>query len=173
MKQKLLVIGILVFAVLCATQAGAQPCRRMAGAMNAAQEDWGCPIWQSLAPEQQTAINSLRDDFIKKTSAIQNKVHKKRLEMDILLLEAEPDAKQLMGLQKEISALEATLDEELLAYQIKARKELTPEQIAQLPPGCAPGLGNMCGSCGGRGARFGIGMGGGMPPCGRPGGWRR
>ena len=172
MKTKSVCAGMIVFLMCCSTLASAQPCRRMAGAMSASQESWGCPLWQNLAPEQQTAINSLRDDFIKKTSAIQNKVHKKRLEMDILLLEAEPDTKKLMGLQKEVSALESTLDEELLAYRIKARKELTPEQIAQLPPGCVPGLGNMCGSCGGRGARFGIGMGGGMPPCGRPGGWR-
>ena len=171
MKQKLLVIGILVFAVLCSSYAGAQPCRRLAGAMNAPLEDWGCPIWQSLDSEQQAVISKLRDNFISETSAAKNQIHKKRLEMDILLLEAEPDAKKLMGLQKQISVLQASLDEELLSYQIKARKELKPEQIAQLPPGCVPGLGTMCGACGGRGARFG--MGGGMPPCGRPCGWQR
>jgi Spy/CpxP family protein refolding chaperone len=143
----------------------------MADAANANQTGWNCPAWLNLAPEQQTAINSLRNDFMKETSTIQNQIHKKRLEMDILLLEAEPDAEKLMRLQKELSKLNATLDETQLSYQIKARKQLTPEQNAQLPPGCFMGFGNqMCGPRRGKGPGFGTGRGYGMS-AGRCGSW--
>ena len=120
MKQKLLITGMLVFAVLWSTHASAQPCRRMTGVLNNAQSGWGCPPWQNLAPEQQTAINSLRNDFIKKTDSIQNQIHKKRLEMDLLLLESQPDTDNLLKMQKEISALNARLDKEQLDLIILA-----------------------------------------------------
>jgi Spy/CpxP family protein refolding chaperone len=162
MKQKLLIIGMIVFAVFCSTHATAQPCRRMVNDTNANQANWSCPLWQNLAPEQQTAINSLRTDFIEKTSTFQNQIHKKRLEMDILLLEAEPDTDKLIKLQKEISELNARLDQGQLSFQIKARKKLKPEQRAQLPPGCFLGLGNRSGPRGNNGPCFGAGMGCGM-----------
>jgi Spy/CpxP family protein refolding chaperone len=171
MKQKMLLAGMLIFVVLCSTHASAQPCRRMAGAANANQPGWNCPSWLNLAPEQQTAINSLRDGFMKETATIQNQIHKKHLEMNILLFEAEPDTNILIKLQKEISGLKASLDEKKLMYQIKARKQLSPDQITQLPPGCTMGMGQQpCASMAGPGPGFGPGMGYGMG-CRRYGCW--
>ncbi len=158
MKQKLMLAGIVVCLAFLANQVSAQPpCRMMAGAQNN-PPGWGCPVWQNLTPEQQGAINSLHAEFNKKTSATQNQIHKKRLEMDKLLLDADPDADTLIKLQKEISGLTARMDEEELSYLLKARKTLTPDQIAQLPPGCTFGFGGPpCGAMQGAGP----GMGGG------------
>ena len=47
-------------------------------------------------------------------------------------------------------------------YQIESRKNLTPEQIAQLPPGCRLGLANLTSRPGPRyGCGIGQGYGGG------------
>jgi Spy/CpxP family protein refolding chaperone len=78
----------------------------------------------------------------------------------------------VLAKQREISEVTAKLAEKRVSYQLEARKLLTPEQIAALPPGCAPGFGNLAGGRGmgpgpGYGAGRGMGGGYGRGPCWR------
>jgi zinc resistance-associated protein len=146
------------------------------------------PGWRSdfsginLTEDQQKKLDTLYQAYGKDVAKLNNKLGQKQLEMNNLLLEPNPDQSRVASLQKELSGLQSDLNDKRMTYQLEARKILTPEQVAQLPPGCSFGFGYMMGGygpgygCGkgpgygcGRGTGYGCGMGAGYGPrCG----WR-
>ncbi|MCX5896139.1 MAG: periplasmic heavy metal sensor [Proteobacteria bacterium] len=129
----------------------------------------------NLTQDQKKSLDSLHQAFWKNTAPLSNKIEQKRLEMNSLLLEPKPDVQKVTRLQKELSDLESQFSEKRLSCQLEARKILTPEQIAQLPPGCTLGFGNMLSGPGygcGMGPGYGCGKGPGYG-CGRGPGFGR
>jgi len=127
-----------------------------------------CPPGLNLTQEQTNQIQSLHERFFKETAQVRTDLQKKQLTLETMLLEPSVDADAAGKLQAEISALKSQLDQKRMQYHLEARKVLTAEQIAQLPPGCTLGFGppggRGCGFRGGCGAGMGYGRGWG-------GGW--
>jgi Spy/CpxP family protein refolding chaperone len=124
---------------------------------------WGGPGgqggWANLTQDQIANLGNLRQAFLTETADLRSGFIKKRLELQSLLVQATPDAQEVVAKQKEMGDIASRLREKGLLAQLEARKLLTPEQIAQLPPGCTPGFGNLNR---GFGPGFGRGYGRGM-----------
>ena len=136
----------------------------------------GCPLNLDLTQEQSTKMQEARNAFFKDTAGLRSDIFKKEQDMDVLMLEKTIDAEKAKKLQDEISGLHAQIAQKRLQAQLAARKVLTPEQIAQLPPGCNMGIGPAGKGCGfGPGGGKGGGKGaGGKGADGRgqgPGAW--
>ena len=128
------------------------------------------PGWRSdfsginLTEDQQKKLDTLYQAYGKDVAKLNNKLGQKQLEMNSLLLEPNPDQSRVASLQKELSGLQSDLNDKRINYQLEANKILTPEQVAQLPPGCSLGFGSMMGGyapgygCG-RGPGYGCGRG--------------
>lgn len=117
-----------------------------------------CPPGLNLSQEQIERLQSLHSKFFSETASLRGDLYKKQLELETLFTNPNPDVEKAGKLQAEISDLEGKLDQKRLQAQLEARKILTPEQIAQLPPGCTLGFGPP--GCGrGFGFRGGCGMG--------------
>ena len=114
----------------------------------------GCPLNLNLTQEQTTKLQELRNSFFKDTAGLWSDIFKKEQDMDVLMLEKSIDTEKAKKLQDEISGLHAQIAQKRLQAQLDARKLLTPEQIAQLPPGCNMGFGPA-----GKGCGFGPGGG--------------
>jgi zinc resistance-associated protein len=156
------------FALVCDVQA--QFWKGRGGKGQGAGTGFGpnCPLGVNLTQDQLARMDTLRNDFFKDTATIRTDMYRKQLDLESLMLEPSVDAEKAGKLQAELSALESQIEQKQLQFQLEARKLLTPEQIAQLPPGCNFGMG-FCGRGngpgagrgfrGGRGQGYGCGMG--------------
>jgi Spy/CpxP family protein refolding chaperone len=108
----------------------------------------------TLTQEQKTSIHQARTQFIKDTVSLKSDVYKMRLELKTLLLDLSPDAEKAIKIQDEMFDLKKQLAQKKLLSKLEVKKILTPEQIAQLPPGCNFGFGQR-----GQGFREGRGPG--------------
>jgi Spy/CpxP family protein refolding chaperone len=110
----------------------------------------------ALTQDQKTSIHNVRKQFFKDTVSLKSDIYKKRLELKTLLLDLSPDAEKAINIQDEMFDLKKQLAHKKLLSKLEVKKILTPEQIAQLPPGCNFGFGQKGQGFGeGRGPRFG------------------
>jgi Spy/CpxP family protein refolding chaperone len=176
MKKPIIVSALLVLTLVWVLSAEAQGWGRGGG--RGAGPGWQDDTYGlNLTQDQSTKINRLRQSFWKDTADFNTRIDQKQLELNSLLLEPNPDSQKVTKLQKEISGLQSQFDEKRINYQLESRKILTPEQIAQLPPGCTLGFGNLMGGSSpgygcGIGAGYGVGRGMGYG-CGRGAGFGR
>jgi Spy/CpxP family protein refolding chaperone len=117
----------------------------------------GCPLNLNLSPEQKAKMQEVRNAFFKDTISLRADMFKKEQELDAAMLDKAVDIEKAKKLQDDISGLWAQLAQKRLQAQLEARKLLTPEQFAQLPPGCNMGIG----PGGGKGCGMGFGPGSG------------
>ena len=89
----------------------------------------------NLTTDQITKIKTLRNDFAKETLTLRTGMQTKSMEMRTLMIYPEKNQAKIISLQKDMSTLRLQLQEKSLQFRIKARKVLTPEQIAMLPAG--------------------------------------
>ena len=162
--------AILITGFVIVRESAAQRGRRGGGQGQGPMQN--CFLDVNLSTEQKEKINSVRRDFFKETAGLKADIYRERMEMKVIMMEQDIDEKKAMKMQDKISDLKKEYKRKKLQAKIKARKALTPEQIAQLPPGCSFGLGGMKG-CGGSGrGRKGKGGPGCGPGFGRDmGGW--
>ena len=102
-----------------------------------------CPNWDTrlnLTPEQQTKMNDLRTQFWKDTINLRNEMQTKRLELRTLWTNPAPDKDKITAKQKELNVLREKLQAKKTEYKLEARKNLTPEQAAQIGT-FGPGMG--------------------------------
>lgn len=157
------VITLVVLGIALATDAEAQfwKGRGQGRGMGPGPNAW-CPPGLNLTQEQTERLQNLHDQFFKETATLRTDLRKKQLALETLLIEPSVDGDAAGKLQADISALESRLDQKRMQYQIEARKILTPDQLAELPPGCTMGFGlpggRGCGFRGGRGPGYGCGM---------------
>lgn len=94
-----------------------------------------------LSAEQENALKALRQAFLKDTADERETLRKKRQEVDDLFRDPASKDEEIAAREKELSALRDLIAQKASEYRLKARKVLTPEQLAKLPPGCPLGLG--------------------------------
>jgi Spy/CpxP family protein refolding chaperone len=162
MKKTIIITALLILTLGWVFAAEAQWWGRGGGGRGAGPGWKDDTLGLNLTQNQTTKLNTLRQAFWKDTSNLNVKIDQRQLELNSLLLEPNPDSGKVTKLQKDISDLQLQLNEKRVFYQLDARKILTPEQIAQLPPGCTLGFGNLMGGPGpGYGCGMGPGYGGG------------
>ena len=104
--------------------------------------------WEQMAKElnltesQIANLQNLRQAFLGDTLPWRNDLVIKRMDLQDLLRQPKVDPEQVLGKQREVSALESKIQERMILYQLDIRKVLTPEQIRRLPsPADCPGPG--------------------------------
>jgi len=102
----------------------------------------------NLSDDELKALEKERQAFFNETEALRQNLYAKDLELRSELAKETPDAKKAAQLQKEISKLEAELDQKQVDHMIKMRK---------LNPNVGRGRGYM----GGGAMGYGPGSGGG------------
>ncbi len=165
MKLKIFISTLTIFMLagfMCFNQADAQMGRGRcsSGLASGAGPGLGgnCFAGIALTPEQKSRINAIRTQFYKDTVDLRADIYKKKLEMRSLMLEQKTDSDKALKHQEKMFDLKKKLARMKLQARIDVKNSLTPEQIAQLPPGCNFGIGKM-----GSGTR-GSGCGGGCGP---------
>ena len=93
----------------------------------------GVPPIPGLTAEQSAQTQALRDGFLKEIEPLREELYTKVTELRGLWSSPKPDAAAVTTKQKEISDLQANLQEKATSLGLEIRKVLTPEQLAQLP----------------------------------------
>jgi len=106
--------------------------RGMMGPMHPSMMDWASQL--NLTPEQAAKLQDLREAFLRDTLTWRNELLIKRFDLRDLLRNPQSDSQAILNKQREISDLEAKIQERGILLQIELRKVLTPEQIKLLPP---------------------------------------
>jgi len=110
----------------------------------------------TLSSEQTAKIQKIQSDRYAEMATVRNELFTKRTELQALFREPALDQAKIAAKQKELTTLQAQMQEKGLAARIAVAEVLTPEQRAQMPafgPGMGPGFGA------GRGVGPGMGMG--------------
>ena len=110
----------------------------------------------TLSAEQTAKIQKIQNDRYAEMATVRNELFTKRTELQALFREPALDQAKIAAKQKELTTLQAQMQEKGLAARIAVAEVLTPEQRAQMPafgPGMGPGFGA------GRGVGPGMGMG--------------
>lgn len=120
------------------------------------QRNPDCPYGRqaaNLTDEQQTKLDAERQAFFEATKTQRQDLHAKHLELRAEMAKRNPDTKKASGLQKEVSDLQAKLDQKRLTHVMKMR-EIAPDA----------GIGFAKGGRGMRGRGHGPGHGMGYCP---------
>ena len=94
----------------------------------------------NLTEEQSAKLQSLRENYLKEVSPLQNRMFALRSEMRLLWNAAEPDREKITAKQKEIAGIQNQLEEKNTAYRLDCRAVLTPEQQSRMAA-AGPGMG--------------------------------
>jgi Spy/CpxP family protein refolding chaperone len=89
----------------------------------------GCeygPMNRNLTPEQQKQMDAQRRAFFDATRKERQNLNAKQLELRAEMAKSEPDIKRASALQKEVSILQANLDQERLEH-IMAMRKINPD----------------------------------------------
>lgn len=125
----LLVIGIVATAI-------SQPMMRGRGKMPRAVPPNRGMGWMGITPplttEQMEKISALRIEHQKATVDLRADLQKKRLDLRTLMMASEPDQKKINAVIEEMGVLKTQLQKQRVAYWLKVRELLTPEQQASL-----------------------------------------
>ena len=76
----------------------------------------------SQNPEERTRQDLRGEGFYNDTAEIRNQIRTKSAELDAVLNSPNPDPEKAKSLQKDISELQAKMDEKRLSYELEARK---------------------------------------------------
>jgi len=95
-----------------------------------------------LTQEQEAQLQAMREKHFKEISPLQQELFNKRQELRLLWANPNPDADQIMAKQREISQLQAQMQEMSTKHLLEARSILTPEQQQKLGTGRGPGFGS-------------------------------
>lgn len=98
----------------------------------------------NLSAEQVAKIQKIQADRYTEMAPVRDEMFTKRTELRNLFREPNLDQAKIAAKQKEITALQAQMQEKALATRTAVAETLTPEQRAQMPafgPGMGPGFG--------------------------------
>jgi DNA-binding response OmpR family regulator len=111
------------------------------------------PPASDLTGDQAKALDSLRRSYMAEAMPIRTELFALRIELRHLLLDPNVRPQILFDRQRNISALQARLEELSLSYQVQAKSIFTKEQLERLPQDCFLEMGI------GYGTEAGIGRG--------------
>jgi Spy/CpxP family protein refolding chaperone len=104
----------------------------------------------NLTPEQQTRIQTIRDQERTASEPLRQNMRTARIEMRMLMATASAD--QLRQQHKEVQGIRQQLDDQRFETMLKIREVLTPEQRARMAELKSSGRGRRGGPQGGPGA---------------------
>jgi Spy/CpxP family protein refolding chaperone len=111
--------------------------RRGWGHMPPPMEDWVKRL--DLTEEQNEKIQEIRDAYRRDTLSWRNELMVKRFHLRDLMEELQAAPERILNQQREISEVEAKIQERTILFQFELRKILTSEQIKMLPQSYGPG----------------------------------
>lgn len=114
----------------------------------------GAPMWNELSKDQQSQINTIRIEFMKKANALRSQIGQKRIELAELANASKPDEQAIQKKREEIWALQDTMVRERRSLGTQIGNILTPEQKEKFRA-----MGFMNGFGFGKGNGFGRGHG--------------
>ena len=147
MRKVLTTLGILVLVGFLTAPVFAH---RYGGGKNYGGPGAG-PCWfegEGLTDNQKAELDKLHQQFVDDTAKMREEIWNKSAELETALNAADPDAKKVRTLQREISALKAKMSEQRINFELEARK---------IAPNARSGRGYSKGY--GRGYGHGYGMG--------------
>ncbi|MCJ7773612.1 MAG: periplasmic heavy metal sensor [Desulfobacterales bacterium] len=83
---------------------------------------YGNEGYSGLSESEIEKIDKSRDDFYKSTEKSRETIYQKRIELRNELSNTNPNTKKLKTIQKELSKLEADLDQKTLDYEVEINK---------------------------------------------------
>jgi Spy/CpxP family protein refolding chaperone len=92
-----------------------------------------------LTTEQSAKLTDLQKRFIEGTSKLRSEVAVKRIELDQLLAQPQPNTEEVMATQKEFLNLQSQLQQKCLSNQLEIRKIVPEEQFSQFSNRLGPG----------------------------------
>ena len=98
----------------------------------------------NLSAEQAAKLQKIQADRYADAAKVRSEMVAKRMELQALFREPVLDQAKIAAKQKEITALQAQMQEKALATRTAVAETLTPEQRAQMPaygPGMGSGFG--------------------------------
>ncbi len=105
------------------------------GMMGHMPEHWHHLLQQlNLHPEQRARLQELREAYLRDTLVWRNELIIKRFDLRDLMRNPQAETSQILAKQREISQLEAKIQERTILYQLEIRQVLTAEQQKLLPP---------------------------------------
>jgi Spy/CpxP family protein refolding chaperone len=114
----------------------------------------------NLSAEQTAKLQKIQSDRFAEMAKVRTEMVTKRTELQALFREPALDHAKIAAKQKELTTLQAQMQEKGLAARTAAAEVLTPEQRAQMPaygPGMGSGFGQGRGMGMGHGSRMGLG----------------
>jgi len=107
----------------------------------------------NLTDEQSGKLATMREDYFKEITPLRNQMLSVSSELRILWSDASPDRDKTLAKQRELSGIQAQLDEKATQYRLDCREVLTPEQQAKMAA-FRPGMGRGNGQMWGHGGRW-------------------
>lgn len=158
-KVVLMTLGLMVVAVLATVNPASARGPMAAGGsggkmMGIGGPDAGCYGAEgtaaleklNLTPEQTAKVANMREEIIKQTAPIKEKLFAKRNELKQLWLQSAPDEAKIVAAQKESRELRGQLQDKMTTFRLEVAKLLTTEQRDKLRAGFAgPGPGSRWG----------------------------
>lgn len=89
----------------------------------------GMKCLENLSKEDMEKVKAERDKFLKATQDLRQEIMSKRLLIQSELVKPVTDVQKAMALQKELSALEAEMDQKSLLHQLDIKK-ISPDAVA-------------------------------------------
>jgi zinc resistance-associated protein len=121
MRKVLTTLGILILVGFLTAPVFAH---RWGGGKNYGGPGAG-PCWLEsgdLTDSQGAELDKLHQQFVDDTAKMREEIWNKSAELDTALNAADPDAKKVRTLQREISALKAKMSEQRVNFELEARK---------------------------------------------------
>jgi Spy/CpxP family protein refolding chaperone len=94
-----------------------------------------------LTPDQEATLKGLRQEFRTETAGIRESLRTKWQELSALFRDPKAKDEDIIAKRRELSALRDQIGQKAVEYLLKARKVLTPEQLAKLPEWGQLGIG--------------------------------
>lgn len=128
MKKKLTLAAVILLTGAIALPAAVFSQTAKGGnRMNRVGDRQGYKTWQGnrnsdLTTEQREALEKLHEEFYDETLDLRNDLRTKRTELINIMSQKEPDEKKAKAVQKEISDIQAKLDQKRIELRIKVLK---------------------------------------------------
>ena len=87
---------------------------------------------ENLTPDQSDKLATLQKNHIQETATLRTDLAVKRIERDQLLAQPQPNRDEILSKQREITDLQAQMQQKALTRELELRTILTPEQLNQL-----------------------------------------
>lgn len=105
------------------------------GRMGHMPEHWHHLMQQlNLNPEQKVRLQELREAYLRDTLVWRNELIIKKFDLRDLMRNPQTETSQILAKQREISQLEAKIQERTILYQLEIRQVLNADQQKLLPP---------------------------------------